>query len=355
MILTIDARSLTKPISGIGRVLSNFISSKRIASSGISYSLACPKALHKDFEQFENESRVCPSSYLKWYGYQLGSISQKLGADILWGCGHRLPFYSSHKLQSVLTIHDLVWKKHPKTMATKGLLAERLLFGHAVKVSDFIMCVSHSTANDLIEFFPTAEKKITVIYPGVTKATKKPTKPEKPFMLFVGTIEPRKNLYTLLRAYSALSMSIRENIDLVIAGRQGWGDKNLQSFIDHLGITRRIKYIPSPNQTILNSLYAQCQFLVLPSLYEGFGLPIAEVMQYGKPVVTSNLSSMPEITGDAGLIVDTKNVGELKGAIEELADNTKLLNELGKKALIRSELFNQEKSALNVINYFKSL
>ena len=355
MKLLIDARPFTKPISGIGRVLSNTISSACVKASGINYSLACPKELNKDFEKFQNISQVYPSSFLEWYGYKLGNISKTIEADMLWGCSHRLPFYKSNKFKSVLTIHDLVWKKYPDTMTTKGLLAERLLFGHAVNVSDSIMCVSHSTAHDLIQYFPKAEDKISVIYPGVEKSTIKPTKPEKPFMLFVGTIEPRKNLSSLLKAYASLSEAIKNNIDLVIAGGHGWGEKNLLVFVEHLGLKHRIKYVPSPSQIKLNNLYAQCQFLVLPSLYEGFGLPLAEVMQYGKPVITSNWSSMPEVTGDAGLLVNSKNVGELKEAIEELVCNSKLLRDLGRRASIRSALFHQEKNAQNLIDYFKNL
>lgn len=162
------------------------------------------------------------------------------------------------------------------------------------------------------------------------------------FILFVGTIQPRKNLQRLIEAFSKIS---KKNIILVIVGKKGWQYEEILEAPQNFGVSDRVKFLDFVPDEDLTALYKEAACFVLPSLYEGFGLPILEAMKYGCPVITSNVSSMPEASGDAALYVNPEDVDDIADKIEKLISDEKLRSDLVERGYKQIKKFSWEKTA----------
>jgi len=169
------------------------------------------------------------------------------------------------------------------------------------------------------------------------------------FILFVSTIEPRKNVDTLLDAYAALAPSLREEFDLVLAGPAGWAQPET---IARLREVRYLGYVPEAD---LAPLTAAATVFVYPSLYEGFGFPVAQAMAAGAPVVTSNVSSLPEVAGDAALLVDPRSTSELRDALARLLLSPDLRKELAARGRVRARELTWERCAEKSLRFFEKV
>jgi alpha-1,3-rhamnosyl/mannosyltransferase len=165
---------------------------------------------------------------------------------------------------------------------------------------------------------------------------------KRPFALFVGTIEPRKNIDMLLDGYEALPASVREEFELVVAGPMGWASAETAARVRSVRGVRYLGYIPEPD---IAPLTAAATVFAYPSLYEGFGFPVAQAMAAGTPVITSNVSSLPEITGDAALLIDPRSVGELRDGLNRLLLSATLRAELAARGRERARAFGWEACA----------
>jgi glycosyltransferase involved in cell wall biosynthesis len=172
----------------------------------------------------------------------------------------------------------------------------------------------------------------------------------KPYVLFVGTIEPRKNIDTLLDAWQQLHASTRETHELVFVGPSGWaGNATVQRLRSGIQGVRVLGYVPEAD---LPSLTAAATVFAYPSLYEGFGFPIAQAMAAGVPVVTSNVSSMPEVVGDAGLTVDPNSAGELARVLDQVLTSMSLQEILGNRGRELARRFTWKNSARQSAEFF---
>jgi len=218
----------------------------------------------------------------------------------------------------------------------------------AIKNADWIIAVSKWTAKDLIDEVPNAKRKTSIIYeaPSLTYDSiivKKSL--NKNYLLFVGTLEPRKNLPRLLEAYSFLPSHIKEKYSLNIVGGRGWGKVNFESLIEHFKIKKYVKILGYLSDKDLAKTYQNASLLVMPSLYEGFGLPLLEAMNAEVPVVTSNISSMPEIVGKAAILVDPYDVNSIKEGMIKVLTDLNLRSSLSKEGLKQSKNFSWKKAA----------
>ena len=346
--LALDGRNLTHTISGINRYICESILA--LSAKNIQIDILHHQPVHPYFLNYLNAQNITfhkTSTHFSFLRYT------PTNADLFWGPAHRFPMKLPKNIPAVTTIHDLVWKRFAHTMNKRTYLGERLFFAKTLKRADKIISVSQSTANDLQQYFPHYADKIDVIYPGAHKPACQPQHKGKPFALFVGTMEPRKNLNRLIDSYAA--MPHKDRLDLIIVGGVGWGGINLEASIKRHGLNNHIRTITNANDTIINQLYADCHFLVMPSLYEGFGLPLVEAMKYGKPVITSNISSMPEVAGAAGLLVDPRSADAITAAMGKLATDQELYANLSSAAKKRADEFTWQKTSQLLFRCFQNV
>ncbi|MBZ5585320.1 MAG: glycosyltransferase family 4 protein [Acidobacteriia bacterium] len=216
------------------------------------------------------------------------------------------------------TVHDLTWRLMPGMHSQANVAAEHVFAENVLRRADGIIAVSEATRADAVRILRLAPEKIRVIHHGIAEGffEAAPRKSERPYVLFVGTIEPRKNVPLLLDAWAALPASLRAGFDLVLAGPAGWRQREtLARLADPPAGVRYLGYVPEQD---LPGLFAGATVFVYPSLYEGFGFPVAQAMAAGAPVITAGVSALPEIAGGAALLVDPHSEAELRGAMAEL-------------------------------------
>jgi len=279
--------------------------------------------------------------------------------DVFWFPGHRSSLFLPRKIAQVLTIHDMVWRIYPNTMNYFGRYLDKFFMPRSANIADIVTTISSSTTYDITKYGISSPDKIFIISPGssVRKSEKNEVDfnktPVTSYFLFVGSLEPRKNLTRLLQAYGALPLSIKGKMKLVMVGSKGWGKVNLLDTIARLDLTEHVKVLGRVDDAILSTLYANAQFLVMPSLYEGFGLPLVEAMSYGTPVLTANNSSMPEVAGNAGLLVDALDVESIADGLQEMITNNELRERLAKNAKLNASRFSWDESATKLITVFE--
>lgn len=314
-----------------------------------------------DKPNFKRVSLWTPSHH-RFEQYTLRVEISGLGLDVLHSPDFIPPFHRNCK--SVITIHDLAFLLYPHFL-TKESARYYGQIDQAVKRTDHIIAVSESTKQDTIRLLGVPEHKITVIYesanpiyrpvndPEILKQTKSKYHITGDFILFVSTIEPRKNLPALLKAYRQLLDRYRADVKLAVVGRRGWLSEEVFTLVDKLKLTNDILFLGRVPVEDLLDLYNAAQLLVQPSFYEGFGLPPLEAMACGTPVVVSNVSSLPEVVGDAGLLVDPENVSELTVAIWRVLTDEALRADLITKAFKRAQCFSWEKTALQTLELYR--
>lgn len=274
--------------------------------------------------------------------------------DVFFSPAHYAPRVSP--VPTVVTIHDLAYKYFPNEFLSSDLYKLNKWTEYSVKKASQVICVSNHTKKDLISFYPQVEGKTTVVLNGFREKkldTKKlELKTSTPYILFVGTIQPRKNVSTLIEAFEKF-VETRPNYELKIVGKKGWlYDETLDS-IKTSSARNQIKYLGFVNDSELESLYGNAYATVLPSFYEGFGLPVLEAMSHGSPVIASNTSSLPEVGGDAVLYCNPDDSNTIVDALEKLQD-PKLRKSLLMKSNKQISKFSWEKSAEETLKIIKS-
>lgn len=345
--IAVDARPLAAPLSGIGRYLSSLL--VELAETDHRWRLYSHAPIDVPVSNGNVEVRtgeVARSSWSTPFAQaRFAAWARDDRADVFWSPRHHLPLLL-RGLPAVVTIHDLVWRRAPSTMMPMGRLLERLLMPPALRAARTILVPSAATAADLQSFYPQHAGKVRVTPLGATLRAGPPSAAaaRSPYLLFVGTLEPRKNLARVLAALEQLRQR-GTRLRLVIAGGRGWKSAGLHSTIDAAERAGFVEYLGHVDDTALAQLYSGCEFLVAPSLYEGFGLQIVEALNFGKPVITSRLSSMPEVAGNAGLLVDPCSVDEIRDAIATLSEDAGLRHTLAGCARRQAEKFSWKAAA----------
>jgi len=278
------------------------------------------------------------------------------GCDVFFA--PNLHFVSwSNKCRKVIVVHDLSFLAYPDFFNLKQKLWHKLILNKKLlQQADVIIADSESTKRDLTDLAGIPAKKIKVVYLGanikannMTKAeiTKKFNLPEK-YFLFVGTIEPRKNLAGAIKALNLLE----SGVSLAVAGQWGWKNKEERELIKDSKRVIHLGYVDEADKAVL---YKNAIALVYPSFYEGFGLPILEAMSLGCPVIAGNNSSQGEVLSDAGLLVDPFNINEIKRAMEIMLTNEALRNEFINRGLAQAQKFTWQKTAQQTKEIFEEL
>ncbi|MCG2768156.1 MAG: glycosyltransferase family 4 protein [Anaerolineae bacterium] len=288
-----------------------------------------------------------------------------LGLDVF----HSPDFIPPRKFRykSVITVHDLNFLVYPHFLTSEAARYYGQI-DQAVRRADRIIAVSESTRRDIVRLMGTPESKISVIYEGANpifrclenkeelrESLRRKYGIQEDFILFVSTIEPRKNIPTLVRAFRQLLDDYHLDVSLVLAGREGWRFDEVFNTIEELKLEDRVFCLGRVPTADLVWLYNTAKVFAFPSFYEGFGLPPLEAMACGTPVVASNVSSLPEVVGDAGLLVDPQEVDELTVALWRLMSDEELREDLIEKGLRRASTFSYEKMARETLAVYHRL
>jgi glycosyltransferase involved in cell wall biosynthesis len=279
--------------------------------------------------------------------------------DVFWGPAHRLPGVAPARTARVVTIHDLCWKLHPGTMRPITRWLDQTLMPRALHGADLILANSLSTRDDLIRHYPQHAERIRVVYPPPSPLPDAASAESlaqhgltAPFALFVGTLEPRKNVDGLLVAFARLAVE-RPNCQLAIVGARGWGDDPIERTIVQGGLQGRVVRLGRVDDVLLATLYRHARVLALPSHYEGFGLPLQEAMAVGTPILTSNVSSMPEVAGEAALYVEPGSVESIHSGLRRLFEDDALHARLAQRASEQAARFSRTASARAMLEVFE--
>lgn len=249
----------------------------------------------------------------------------------------------------VMTFHDLVPVVMPATHMWHYRVYFRWVLPRVARWLDRVVAVSESTAGDVEKHYRVVRERIAVTGQGCRYENETPVMEaaaRQRFILAVGTREPRKNLTRVIEAFLSLDDS---SAKLVIAGGRGWGDDERRAYGD------RIDWLGYVATDELLDLYRRAALLVYPSLYEGFGLPVLEAMTLGCPVITSNVSSLPEVIGEAGLQVDPRNTEEIAEALRRMLDDAALRDELAQKGAARAKMFTWDECAAKTIAVYEDV
>jgi glycosyltransferase involved in cell wall biosynthesis len=265
----------------------------------------------------------------------------------------------------VVTVHDFSFQIHPDWHPAERVEYFRNSFWKNISRADAIITVSNFIRNQAVDEFGFDPDKVRVIPNGFDQGLFHPLQPQDGasvrqrlnlpdrFVLFVGSIEPRKNLLNLLEAYASLPRSLRDSTPLVLAGFSGWENTAIMRRLKRL--RENVRYLGFVEDADLAALYALAELFVYPSFYEGFGLPPLEAMACGCPVLVANTSSLPEVCADAALYTSPNDAEEMAAAMKRVLENTSLSQELRTKGLERATCFSWQTSALAHLELFRSL
>jgi glycosyltransferase involved in cell wall biosynthesis len=275
--------------------------------------------------------------------------------DLFHAMDHLLP--PLRDVPSVFTVHDLAFLAHPETHLRTNRAYLGFMMPRFVRAATRVIADSEATRRDVLRHYNLPPDKVRVVHLGVEPMFR-PLDPAQaralvsvrqrlaePYILFVGTLEPRKNLTGLLAAYRRLVQERVEAPRLAIAGAPGWLYEEVYRQVRTWGLGERVSFLGRVPDADLPPLYSAAAAFAYPSLYEGFGLPPLEALACGAPVVCSNRSSLPEVVGDAALLVDPTNHGALATALGRLLDDAALRQQLRARGLARAAEFTWERAA----------
>lgn len=280
----------------------------------------------------------------------------KRGIDVFFSPAHYAPRFSL--IPTVVTVHDLSYFYYPEEFLKKDLYKLENWTKYSVRKAEKVIAVSKSTKKDLMTYYEVPEKKIEVVYNGFEKLVPKKLQPThyklqpQKYILFVGTLQPRKNLLTLIKAY-ALFHRKHKDMKLVIVGKRGWMYHEIYKIVEKLHLTKDVVFTGyAPDETVVD-LYKNAFCFVAPSYYEGFGIPTLEAMSFGTPVISSNTASLPEVGGPAALYFNPFEEKELLHHLETLLKDHDLRNKLIEKGYERVRHFSWEKCAQQTLEVLR--
>ncbi len=280
------------------------------------------------------------------YAARLGQDRLIGSPDVFLATDHLLPRLA--KASSVFLLADVTFLTHPEmhSVMNRGYL--RIMMPHFLRAADRVITISSCSLERAVAYYPLVKRKIHVVYPGVPswaapvddgaalRAVRERLALPARFLLYVGMIEPRKNLATLVDAFARAHLG---GVGLVIAGRTGWMSSAIFEQVRRLALEHLVTFAGFVPDEDLPALYSAAEAFVFPSVYEGFGLPVLEAMACGAPVICSNASSLPEVAGDAAVLLPPRDADSWARAMVEIVGNPGLKRDLGERGLRRSARF----------------
>lgn len=367
MKIAIDIRStLKKKRTGVGQYTYNLLKNLAAVDDKNEYSLYVKKRL------FSVDKKL-PDIQARNFKFKVDRFSSGLDktlgkVDVFHTPSQDLLNVNDAKI--VVTVHDLIFKTFPAGHSKDALIMAEKQILNVIDKADRIICYSQSTINDLKLFYRIKDDKVSLIYVGIDRDVFYPIREEEKesakavlrqfgikdkFILFVGTIEPRKNIGNLILAFNKLKKQNKIEHKLVVIGMKGWLYEKIFELYNKSEFKDDIIFLDyQPNNTLRN-FYNLASVFVYPSFYEGFGFPILEAYSCAAPVVTSNISSCREIGEGAALLIDPNSVDDLSEKILRILDDNRLSDELRQKGLEKSKMFSWEATAKKTLDIYKEV
>ena len=357
MKITIDATSALLRSAGVKGYTYHWLRGLRQQAGAGDESRAFP--LLKDWSRLDHERSVLPlaSTVARLAALHAANVLGPPVLDVLLGGidvfhAGNLVKQASGRARLTATIHDLTSWIMPEVHTPSTLRADRTFEERILKRADGLIAVSENTRQDAIRLLGIEPGRIRTIHSGVAEEyfDAQPRARAKPYVLFVGTIEPRKNLDTLLDAWGAMKRDLRQQFDLVIAGPQGW---NSASTMER--IRQEAKYLGYVPEAEMPGLVAGAALFVYPSLYEGFGFPVAQAMAANVAVLCSGTSCLPEIAGEAGAYVDPRSAGDMAAQLTRLLESREERSRLAQLGRVKAECYRWERCARESLAFFREI
>jgi glycosyltransferase involved in cell wall biosynthesis len=264
----------------------------------------------------------------------------------------------------IITIHDLAFFEVPTMYNTMRRFYKQSIAEYSIRRAAHVIAISEKTRADILARFKISDNKITTIAYGKSPSFKRLSAEKhvslskkydlfRPFFLFVGTLQPRKNLHNLVAAFGRVRRETDLPHELVVAGEKGWLTRDVVELAGEHGVADRVRQLGAVPHADMAALYNCAEALVYPSWYEGFGLPPLEAMACGTPVIASRAASLPEVVGDAGILVDPSDVPGLADAMCRIVRDKALREDLIRRGLARAEMYSWEKCARETFTVYR--
>lgn len=330
----------------------------------------------KELEAFKADTglRILPTGRwltpMLWMTIGIPKIEHLLNIPIDIVHVNDLVYPVSTSKPNVITVHDIGSLTHTKFFRSDSFWIMKRCLKQAVKSRAVLLCVSQTTADAVTEYVLSqydvdVSQRIFIAHEGISEEFFRPPDfsildnnecfnlLQQPFILAVGKLSPRKNLEVVIKALKKIQSSIPHH--LVTVGGDGWDFQNVNSLVTSLGLANRVHFLGYVSDEMLNALYKRATLFIYPSLFEGFGLPVLEAMASGCPVITSDRSSLPEVAGEAAILVDPCNVEQVASAVEAICKDPSLADVLVQKGMERAKQFSWKNCAEQTLKVYQTL
>lgn len=295
---------------------------------------------------------VWPKRFWTQFGLPIDLFLHKR-PNVFFTPSHYAPRFSP--VPTAISIMDLSYVHFPQLFKKSDLYQLNNWTRYSVRKAKRIFTISLASKDDIIREYKVASDKVTVTYPGTKPTLSAKSRMKKGnYILFVGTLQPRKNIERLVEAFAKIKTQFPE-LELFIVGKKGWLYEEILKAPTKYGVSDSVKFLGFVDDTGLPKLYQEAQCFILPSLYEGFGLPLLEAMKYGCPVITSNVSSLPEVGGEAALYVDPQSAEDIAEKLAKVLSDSKLRAEMTKKGYAQVKKFSWEKTAKETLEALEEI
>lgn len=375
MKVSIELEPCLKNKSGIGvytyELTKRLQSSKEIMFTGDIFNFLNRNSIPTDIEKLHIKKSICKlfpyAIYRRIWRYlpiKYNFLFEE-NADIYHFFNFIVPPKISGKV--ITTIHDLTYILYPETISGNSRRRLEKDMRHTIRQSDFIITVSKNSKREIIKYLNIDERKIAVVYNGVDEVYKKVLSSEEisaakkkynipgKYLLYLGTLEPRKNIETIIKAYNCFKKSHKEEIKLVLAGKKGWLYESIFKLVKDFGIENEVIFTDYIDDADKAPLYQGAEIFLFPSLYEGFGIPVIEAMASRIPVITSNSSSLPEVAGNAAIMTDPLDYEKISDSIELILNEEGLREKMINEGIKQADKFNWDSSAEKLKNIYYDL